>query len=53
MDRSPIFPHLDREFLWRACIRDAEGQIVPLSRPYFHLAEAEQAVKVLSKPMAP
>ena len=53
MDEPPIFPHLDRDFSWRAVIRDADGNLVPLSPPYFSLAEAEQAVKVLSEPKAP
>lgn len=53
MDEPPIFPHLDGDFCWRAVVRDADGNLVPLSPPYFTLREAEQAVKVLSQPMAP
>lgn len=47
-----IFPHLDEDFCWRVYARDADGNLVPLTRPFFHLAEVEQAAKVMAMQMA-
>lgn len=48
-----IFPHLDENWFWRVYAQDASGSLVALTRPFFGLAEAEQAVRVMAMQMAP
>ena len=47
-----LFLHLDADFLWRWYITDAMGNLVPVSRPYFDRAEAEEAMRAHAMPLA-
>lgn len=52
MDDAPFFLHLDSDYRWRWYVTDVSGQLVPVSQPYFNLADARQAMKALAMPMA-
>ncbi len=52
MDDAPFYLHLDRDYNWQWYVTGASGRLFPVSRPYFDLAEAQQAKKVFVMPMA-
>jgi hypothetical protein len=52
MDDAPFYLHLDRDYCWQWYVTNVSGKPVPVSRPYFDLAEAQQAKKVLVMPLA-
>jgi hypothetical protein len=52
MDEAKLFLHLDSDYCWRWYVTDARGNRVPVSQPYFSLAEARGAVRVFAAPMA-
>jgi hypothetical protein len=52
MDDAPFFLHMDTDYLWRWYVIDATGKSVAVSRPFFHLVEAQNAMRVFALPLA-
>jgi hypothetical protein len=52
MDDALFFLHMDADYLWRWYVTDATGKSVAVSRPFFHLVEAQDAMRVFALPMA-
>jgi hypothetical protein len=52
MDSGLLYLHMDSDYCWRWYITDAFGKSVAVTRSYFGLAEARQAMSSYAMPLA-